>query len=72
MTQENYQWIAESADYKVLARGFTPIRDQGDWMEAKREYEDNMLSKQQRNGLVSFASLMPLFSEEDPSCRLTA
>lgn len=58
MTQENYQWIAESAYYKALARDFTPIRDQDDWMEAKKEYEDKMLSKQQRNGLVSFASIM--------------
>jgi hypothetical protein len=66
MTQENHQWIAESAYYKALARGFTPIRDQEDWMEAKREYEDKMLSKQQRNGLVSFASIMVNpFSEED-------
>jgi hypothetical protein len=65
MTQEKYQWIAESAYYKALARNFTPIRDQDDWMEAKKEYEDNMLAKQQRNGLVSFTSIMPLFSEED-------
>jgi hypothetical protein len=55
MTQENYQWIVESAHYKALARGFTPIRDQDDWFEAKRECEDKMLSKQQRNGLVGFA-----------------
>lgn len=67
MTQENHQWIAESAYYKALARDFTPICDQEDWMDAKREYEDNMLSKQ-RNGLVSFASIMPPFSKEDPSC----
>jgi hypothetical protein len=58
MTQEKHQWIAESAYYKALARGFTPIRDQEDWMEAEMEYESRMLSKQQRNGLVSIASIM--------------
>jgi hypothetical protein len=66
MTQENHQWIAESAYYKALARDFTPIRDLEDWMEAKREYEDIMLSKQQRNGLVSFAPIKEnSFSEEN-------
>ena len=61
MTQENYQWIAESDYYKALARGFTPILDQEDWMEAKREYEDQMQFKQ-RNGLVSFASITAVTS----------
>lgn len=50
--QENYHWIAESAYYKALARSFSPNRDQEDWLEAKKDYEE-MLSKQQRNGLVS-------------------
>jgi len=67
MTQENHQWIAESAYYKALARDFTPILDQENWLEAKKEYEDQIRFKQ-RNGLVSFASIMPPFSEEDPSC----
>jgi hypothetical protein len=68
MTQENHQWIAESAYYKALARDFTPILDQEDWLEAKKEYEDQMQFKQ-RNGLVSFVSVMVNpFSEEDPLC----
>ncbi|MDO9106037.1 MAG: DUF2934 domain-containing protein [Methylovulum sp.] len=50
--QEHYQWIAESAYYKALARGFTPVRDQDDWLEAQKEYEEAML-KQKKNGLVS-------------------
>lgn len=49
---ENYQWIAESAYYKALARNFTPNREQEDWLEAKKDYEE-MLLKQQKNGLVS-------------------
>lgn len=48
---ENIQWIAESAYYKALARNFMPNRDQEDWLEAKKDYQE-MLSKQQRNGLV--------------------
>lgn len=49
---ENYQWIAESAYYKALARNFAPNREQEDWLEAKKDYQA-MLSKQQKNGLVS-------------------
>lgn len=48
---ENYQWIAESAYYKALARGFTPHRDQDDWLEAKKEYLA-WLSKRRKNGLI--------------------
>jgi hypothetical protein len=50
-TQEDYHWIAESAYYKALARDFTPICDQDDWIEAQKEHV-KVLSKQQRNGLV--------------------
>lgn len=49
---ENYQWIAESAYYKALARSFTLNLDQEDWLEAEKDYEA-MQSKQQKNGLVS-------------------
>ncbi len=52
LTNEDYQWIAESSYYKALARGFTPGRDQEDWLEALKDYEEEMLSKLQRNGLV--------------------
>ena len=51
-TAENYQWIAEAAYFKALARGFTPILDQDDWFEAKKEYEA-LLLKQLKSGLVS-------------------
>jgi hypothetical protein len=50
MTHEDYQWIAEAAYYKALARGFAPGHDQDDWLEAKKEYENIIL--QRRNGLV--------------------
>lgn len=72
---ENYQWIAESAYYKALARRFSPHRDQEDWLEAKKDYAD-MLSKQQRNGLVwlvcdkmttTSCSNEPTYSETLPS-----
>jgi len=56
MTPEDYQWIAESAYYKALARGFTPGHDQEDWLEAQKEYEERMQFKQQRNGLVWLVS----------------
>jgi len=49
---ENYQWIAEAAYYKALARGFAPNRDQQDWLEAKKDYEALLLT-QRKNGLVS-------------------
>lgn len=49
---EEYQWIAESAYYKALARGFAPGHDQEDWLEAKQEFENFKLSKKQKNGLV--------------------
>ena len=41
---ENYQWIAESAYYKALARSFAPDYNLADWLEAKKDYEE-MLSK---------------------------
>jgi len=49
---ENHQWIAESAYYKALARGFIPNHDQEDWLEAKKDYEA-LLARQRKNGLVS-------------------
>lgn len=49
---ENQQWVAESAYYKALARSFTSNREQEDWLEAEKDYQA-MLSKQQKNGLVS-------------------
>lgn len=49
---ENYQWIAESAYYKALARSFTSNLDQEDWLEAEKDYKATQ-SKQQKNGLVS-------------------
>jgi len=52
MTPEDNQWVAESAYYKALARGFTPGHDQDDWLEAKKEFENIMLPKKQKNGLV--------------------
>ena len=52
---ENYQWIAESAYFKALARSFTPDYDLADWLEAKKDYEE-MLSKQRKNGLVSLGA----------------
>ncbi len=50
ITNEDHQWIAESAYYKALARSFSPVRDQEDWLEAKKEYENAIF--QRRNGLV--------------------
>lgn len=69
-TPEHTQWIAESAYYKALERGFTPGHDQEDWLEAKKEYESKMLSKQQRNGLVRLASIIvPLpIHQDNHSC----
>ena len=52
---ENYQWIAESAYYKALARNFMPNRDQEDWLEAKKDYEA-IMSKQQKKWLGLFAA----------------
>ncbi|TAL51821.1 MAG: DUF2934 domain-containing protein [Methylovulum sp.] len=49
---ENRQWIAESAYYKALARGFIPHHDQEDWLEAKKDYQA-LLARQRKNGLVS-------------------
>lgn len=49
---EKNRWIAESAYYKALARGFWPNRDEQDWLEATQEYEAWRL-KQRKNGLVS-------------------
>lgn len=48
---ENHQWIAESAYYKALARGFTPNHEQDDWLEAQKDYEA-LLSTLRKNGLV--------------------
>jgi len=48
---EKNRWIAESAYYKALARGFMPNRDQEDWLEATLEYEAWWL-RQRKNGLV--------------------
>ena len=53
---EDYQWIAESAYYKALARSFVTGYDQEDWLEARKDYEQKVLSKQHRNGLVSLVS----------------
>jgi hypothetical protein len=52
LTHEDYHWIAESAYYKALARSFKPGHDKEDWLEARKDYETEILSKQQRNGLV--------------------
>ncbi|MDD5274592.1 MAG: DUF2934 domain-containing protein [Methylovulum sp.] len=51
-TIEKNRWIAESAYYKALARGFWPNCDQEDWLEATQEYEAWRL-RQRKNGLVS-------------------
>lgn len=40
MTPEDNQWIAESAYYKALARGFIPGHDQDDWLEAKKRIRE--------------------------------
>ena len=53
---EDYQWIAESAYYKALARSFATGHDQEDWLKARKGYEQKVLSKQHRNGLVSLVS----------------
>ena len=53
---EDYQWIAESAYYKALARSFVTGHDQEDWLKARKDYEQKVLSKQHRNGLVSLVS----------------
>ena len=50
--QEFHQWIAEAAYYKALARNFSPNLNQDDWLAAEKDYQA-MLSKQQKNGLVS-------------------
>jgi hypothetical protein len=49
---EGYQWIAEAAYYKALARGLAPGHDREDWMEAKKEFKDIKLFKKQKNSLV--------------------
>lgn len=49
---ECQQWIAEAAYYKALARNFSPNLNQEDWLAAEKDYQA-MLSKQQKNGLVS-------------------
>ncbi|MGR9101360.1 MAG: DUF2934 domain-containing protein [Gammaproteobacteria bacterium] len=50
MPVEERQWIAESAYYKSMARGFAPGYEESDWFEAKKEYEA-MVGKS-KNGLV--------------------
>lgn len=52
----DYLWIAESAYYKALARDFVPGHDQEDWLEAKIDYENIVLPKRQKNGLVCLVS----------------
>ena len=56
LTHEDYLWIAESAYYKALARDFVPGHDQEDWLEAKIDYENIVLPKRQKNGLVCLVS----------------
>ena len=53
---EEYRWIAEAAYYKSLARSFATGHDQEDWLEARKDFEQKILSKQHRNGLVSLVS----------------
>lgn len=48
---EDLQWISEAAYFKALAREFTPKDDYKDWLEAKTDYETQVLPHR-KNALV--------------------
>lgn len=45
------EWIAESAYYKALSRGFSPEAELNDWLEAEQEYLA-LINREWKSGLV--------------------